>query len=86
MQQEEATQQQQYSYIAYDFSQPLEQMYQSKKGTYQPFCAPNPKQGQPNFVKNVKWSPDGLCLLSNSEDAKLRLFDVYATKSSFYIV
>lgn len=30
-----------------------------------------------NFLKNVKWSPDGKCLLSNSEDHILRLFEMY---------
>jgi len=29
-----------------------------------------------NFVKGVKWSPDGLCLLTSSEDNTMRLFEV----------
>lgn len=29
-----------------------------------------------NFTKTVRWSPDGLCLLSNSEDNVLRLFEL----------
>lgn len=28
-----------------------------------------------NFLKGVKWSPDGACLLSNSDDNVLRLFE-----------
>jgi len=28
-----------------------------------------------NFPKGVKWSPDGLCLLTNSEDCTIRLFE-----------
>jgi WD40 repeat protein len=31
---------------------------------------------QINFTKTVKWSPDGLCLLSNSEDNRMRLFEI----------
>ncbi|UYV65917.1 WRAP53 [Cordylochernes scorpioides] len=29
-----------------------------------------------NFVKGCKWAPDGACLLTNSEDATLRIFAV----------
>lgn len=29
-----------------------------------------------NFLKGVKWSPDGTCLLTNSEDHKIRLFEM----------
>ena len=29
-----------------------------------------------NCVKGVKWSPDGLCLLTASEDRQLRLFEL----------
>ncbi|CAN1120203.1 Telomerase Cajal body protein 1 [Linum perenne] len=29
-----------------------------------------------NFLKGVKWSPDGSCFLSSSEDNKLRLFSL----------
>ena len=32
--------------------------------------------GGNNFLKGVKWSPDGLCLLSNCDDNVLRLFEV----------
>jgi len=28
-----------------------------------------------NFLKNVKWAPDGSCLLTNSDDNVVRLFD-----------
>ncbi|GAQ92519.1 hypothetical protein KFL_010380030 [Klebsormidium nitens] len=31
-----------------------------------------------NFLKGVKWSPDGTSFLTNSEDAKLRVFDLPA--------
>ncbi|CAI5525976.1 unnamed protein product [Closterium sp. Naga37s-1] len=31
-----------------------------------------------NFLKGVKWSPDGTCLLASSEDCCLRLFDLPA--------
>ncbi|UJR10513.1 hypothetical protein I4U23_014716 [Adineta vaga] len=29
-----------------------------------------------NFLKGCKWSPDGLCLLTNSDDHKLRVFEI----------
>ncbi|XP_030838082.1 telomerase Cajal body protein 1 [Strongylocentrotus purpuratus] len=29
-----------------------------------------------NFLKGCKWSPDGLCILTNSEDQTLRLFNI----------
>lgn len=29
-----------------------------------------------NFLKGCKWSPDGLCILTNSEDQTLRLFNL----------
>jgi len=35
-----------------------------------------------NFLKGVKWSPDGLCLLANSEDNVLRLFEMPDPPSS----
>lgn len=31
-----------------------------------------------NFTKGCKWSPDGLCVLTNSDDDRLRLFDLPA--------
>jgi len=30
-----------------------------------------------NFLKGVKWAPDGTCLLANSEDNILRVYDMY---------
>jgi len=30
----------------------------------------------PNFVKMIQWSPDGTCLLSSSEDFRLKLFEL----------
>jgi len=35
-----------------------------------------------NFVKEVKWSPDGTCLISNSSDHALRLFEYNGEKST----
>jgi hypothetical protein len=29
-----------------------------------------------NFLKGVKWAPDGTCLLANSEDNILRVYDM----------
>ncbi|XP_038050304.1 telomerase Cajal body protein 1-like [Patiria miniata] len=29
-----------------------------------------------NFLKGCKWSPDGLCVLTNSDDSRLRLFNL----------
>ncbi|CAF0876145.1 unnamed protein product [Adineta ricciae] len=29
-----------------------------------------------NFLKGCKWSPDGLCLLTNSDDHQLRVFEI----------
>eukprot|EP00898_Chlorokybus_atmophyticus_P003145 jgi/Chlat1/3831/Chrsp26S03979 len=31
-----------------------------------------------NFLKGVKWSPDGACLLTSSEDCRIRCFDLPA--------
>lgn len=39
-------------------------------------CYKSSKLGKHCFLKGCKWSPDGLCLLTNSEDNTLRLFDV----------
>jgi WD40 repeat protein len=33
-------------------------------------------QGSNHFLKGVKWSPDGLCLLSNCDDNVARLYEV----------
>ena len=38
-----------------------------------------------NFLKGVKWSPDGTCLLTNSEDHKIRLFEMYEIRCRFRI-
>lgn len=35
-----------------------------------------------NFTKGVKVSPDGLCMLTNSEDHILRLFEMFDEKSA----
>lgn len=34
-----------------------------------------------NFVKSLEWSPDGACLLSNSEDNAIRLFEYHTIAS-----
>ena len=31
-----------------------------------------------NFLRGVKFSPDGLCVLTNSEDTTLRIFDLFS--------
>ncbi|CAF4257826.1 unnamed protein product, partial [Adineta steineri] len=36
---------------------------------------PTPKRSS-NFLKGCKWSPDGLCLLTNSDDNQLRVFEI----------
>jgi WD40 repeat protein len=35
--------------------------------------------GWRNFVKGCRWSPDGTCVLTNSEDHRLRLWEVITT-------
>ncbi|XVF40594.1 hypothetical protein PTKIN_Ptkin01aG0126400 [Pterospermum kingtungense] len=40
--------------------------------------APNPN----NFLKGVKWSPDGSCFLTSSEDNTLRIFSLPGEESS----
>jgi len=39
---------------------------------------------QNNFLKGCKWSPDGSCLLTASEDRKLRLYDVYKLTTEIF--
>jgi WD40 repeat protein len=34
------------------------------------------KSKKENFLKGCKWSPDGSCILVNSNDFKLRIFDI----------
>ena len=38
-----------------------------------PGCAPVAN----NFLRGLKFSPDGLCMLTNSEDSTLRVFDLF---------
>ena len=33
-----------------------------------------------NFLRGLKFSPDGLCILTNSEDTTLRVFDLFAAQ------
>eukprot|EP01117_Protostelium_nocturnum_P015501 TRINITY_DN6022_c0_g1_i1.p1 TRINITY_DN6022_c0_g1~~TRINITY_DN6022_c0_g1_i1.p1 ORF type:complete len:443 (+),score=92.75 TRINITY_DN6022_c0_g1_i1:52-1380(+) len=40
---------------------------------------------QNNFLKGGKWSPDGLCLLTNSDDNYLRLFELPNTWNSLEV-
>eukprot|EP01052_Picozoa_sp_SAG31_P026771 SAG31_NODE_2452_length_5666_cov_6.715825_1_plen_515_part_00 len=46
--------------------------------TSEAYCriASEPIDGENNYWKGVRWSPDGNCLLANSEDHVLRLFDL----------
>lgn len=44
------------------------------------FSASETKTPTNNFLKGVKWSPDGTCLLSNSDDNILRLFEPSLTE------
>lgn len=48
------------------FSSPKEILSESEEF----FCS----RKRNNFLKGVKWSPDGSCLLTNSDDHKLRVF------------
>ena len=36
----------------------------------------NSALGLDNFLKGCKWSPDGTCILTNSDDSVLRIFDL----------
>ena len=47
---------------------------------FRPLCAAvmgfeQSEEVENNFVKDVKWSPDGLCLLASSDDNAIRLFE-----------
>jgi len=46
---------------------------------FRPLCAAIGEftggEAEPNFVKDVKWSPDGLCLLASADDNAIRLFE-----------
>jgi hypothetical protein len=37
-----------------------------------------------NFLKGVKWSPDGSSFLTSSDDNSLRLFYLYAARLPFF--
>ncbi|XP_076363186.1 telomerase Cajal body protein 1 homolog isoform X2 [Tachypleus tridentatus] len=39
-----------------------------------------------NFIKGCKWSPDGSCILTNSEDNCLRLFNLPSESSNYQYV
>jgi len=48
----------------------------------QQFRNPNPNNNNDNgnnFLKGVKWSPDGSCFLTSSDDNTLRLFSLWVT-------
>jgi WD40 repeat protein len=46
----------------------------------------NPFKLDRNFVKEIKWSPDGTCLLSNSADHNLRLFEFKCENKFFKLL
>ncbi|KAI6668862.1 hypothetical protein NL676_007084 [Syzygium grande] len=56
-----------YSWPAIRFDVPPQRAYHFHK-QFRTDQKPN------NFLKGVKWSPDGTCLLSSSEDNTLRVF------------
>jgi len=56
-----------YSYVNYNFSEVPQQV----TGAWQDFDA-----SASNFLKGCKWSPDGTCLLTNSDDNILRIFNL----------
>jgi len=70
---EEEEEEQQQSSVHYwpvlDFSTPPSRRYHFSKQV----VAHSPSN---NFFKGVKWSPDGSCFLTNSEDNNLRIFDL----------
>ncbi|KAF7850695.1 hypothetical protein BT93_L5095 [Corymbia citriodora subsp. variegata] len=77
--------QQDYSWPAIRFDVPPQRAYHFHK-QFRTDQKPN------NFLKGVKWSPDGTCLLSSSEDNTLRVFalpdyggddSAYASSSNF---
>lgn len=53
-----------------DFSSPLPVSVHPSQ------CSSQDQRIGGNFLKGCKWSPDGLCLLSNSEDNCLRMFEL----------
>lgn len=61
--------------------QPLE--YDWEKDVKQLVAVNEFREG--NFLKGCKWSPDGLCLLTNSNDNTLRLFNLPQHLYSFPI-
>lgn len=74
------------AHFCYDFAQPIEQVYQTYRDEFGFFNEKNfTRRGQPNFVKTVQWSPDGLCLLSNSDDNCVRLFDLFVALLSCHL-
>ncbi|RHZ84437.1 hypothetical protein Glove_81g47 [Diversispora epigaea] len=80
-----------YQTFLYDFSQSLTSLYSTKKlfnqtvweslrnignineGSYIPHV---PNGLEDNFFKAAKWSPDGSCILTSSNDSILRIFDL----------
>lgn len=59
--------------IAYDFKELPRKLASSSKE----FVAANAKLPiKNNFLKGVKWAPDGSCLATNSEDHTLRIFNL----------
>lgn len=61
-------------YIQLSFPQQPEQLYTIQhEFAESPYAARCPYS---NFVKGVKWSSDGACLLTASDDSILRVFDV----------
>lgn len=53
-------------------------IYSTPKEEFAPFARQitDYKKFEHNFVKTVKWSPDGTCLLSSSEDNFVKLFEL----------
>src|SRR4051812_27479388 len=60
----------QQTYASYEFVFPGESMISSTFSI-------ESKKLLHNFSKSTKWSPDGSCLLTNSEDNILRLYEWY---------
>lgn len=62
-----------YIQLAFDGTPP-ERLYTVQRMFGAPELAPRCPHG--NFTKGVKWSSDGACLLTASDDALLRVFDL----------
>mmetsp|Transcript_18645 Transcript_18645/g.33869 ORF Transcript_18645/g.33869 Transcript_18645/m.33869 type:complete len:496 (-) Transcript_18645:100-1587(-) len=63
------------SYVSFDFPQIPQTLYHVSKE----YSDNDKKCDNGNFLNGVKWSPDGCCILSSSDDNYFRIFDLPQT-------